>query len=107
MLELKNVILAIGLALLAAQSAVAADVDFNRDVRPILAQNCYECHGPDSEHREAGLRFDAENGAKADLNGERAIVPGDLDKSMLVVRITSTNARRKLSHAPGRNRIRS
>ena len=64
----------------------AETVDFNRDIRPILSNNCFQCHGPDSHHREADLRLDDESAAK-----EYAIVPGDLE-SELIARITSTDA---------------
>ncbi|NND98474.1 MAG: DUF1549 domain-containing protein, partial [Pirellulaceae bacterium] len=59
-------------------------VDFNRDVRPILSENCYHCHGPDDAARQADLRLDTEAGAK-----EYAIIAGDADASDLVDRITS------------------
>src|SRR5262245_60232966 len=57
----------------------AAELDFNRDVRPILSNNCYFCHGPDPKERKGGvdgLRLDTPEGAKADLgDGRFAIVP--------------------------------
>ncbi|MBX3451596.1 MAG: PSD1 domain-containing protein [Planctomycetaceae bacterium] len=62
-------------------------VDFNRDVRPILSDNCYFCHGPDAGHREADLRLDIRDDA---LAGE-AFVPGDAKASKLVARILSTD----------------
>ena len=64
-------------------------VDFNRDIRPILSDKCYHCHGPDAAHREADLRLGVEEDAKADLGGYHAIVPGVVDESELALRITS------------------
>ena len=64
-------------------------VDFNRDVRPILSDRCFHCHGPDSATREADLRLDLEENAKADLGGYAAVVAGDPDVSELIRRIRS------------------
>src|SRR5438552_5835213 len=72
--------------------AVAAqkDLDFNRDIRPILSDHCYACHGPDENKRKAGLRLDRpEEALKTLKSGERAIVPGDTRRSTLVQRVTS------------------
>jgi mono/diheme cytochrome c family protein len=67
-------------------------VDFNRDVVPILSNNCFKCHGPDSSERKAKLRLDvAEIATKPAESGETAIVPGKPDKSELVTRIFSTD----------------
>jgi hypothetical protein len=73
-------------ATLAAQT-----VDFSREVRPILSDKCFTCHGPDSANRKTKLRFDTEGGAKQDLGGRFAIVPGDPARSHLIQRVTSAN----------------
>src|SRR6266436_4673882 len=68
----------------------AAKIDFNRDIRPILSDHCYACHGPDENKRKAGLRLDrADEALKPLKSGNRAVVPGDLEKSTLVQRLNS------------------
>jgi hypothetical protein len=63
-------------------------IDFNREIRPILSNNCLACHGPDKAKRKADLRLDSHAGAIADLGGYAALVPGDLEASELVARLT-------------------
>jgi Protein of unknown function (DUF1553)/Protein of unknown function (DUF1549)/Concanavalin A-like lectin/glucanases superfamily/Planctomycete cytochrome C len=77
-------------------------VEFNRDIRPILSDKCYTCHGPDNSKRLSKLRFDTEAGAKQDLGGRFAIVPGDTAKSEIIRRITAANpaVRMPLGGAP-------
>ena len=72
----------------ALEPAAAADVDFAREVQPLLARRCFACHGPDTQ--EAGLRLDEAEAATAELDsGVVAIVPGDAAGSELMARITS------------------
>ncbi len=69
-------------------SAMAAEpMLFNRDIRPILSEKCFFCHGPDANHREADLRLDLEAEAKTD-----AIVSGHADQSELISRILSDDS---------------
>ncbi len=83
--------LTIALGLSSASICLAEPaVDFNRDVRPILAKKCFACHGPDDEHREAGLRLDQRDGATKELgSGAAAIVPAKSTASELVRRLKS------------------
>src|SRR5216110_1244530 len=69
--------------------AAQKDLDFNRDIRPILSDHCYACHGPGANKRKAGLRLDRREDAFMTLkSGNRAIVPGDVKRSTLVQRLT-------------------
>ncbi|MEW4530712.1 PSD1 and planctomycete cytochrome C domain-containing protein [Maioricimonas sp. JC845] len=79
------------LVLLSGRLAAADSIEFNRDIRPILSDRCFACHGPDAGTREADLRLDIRDAAIADRDGYRAIAPGDADASEVVARITSSD----------------
>ena len=64
----------------------AEEIEFNRDIRPLLTDRCFSCHGPDERARKAKLRLDTFEGATKDLGGYSAIIPGDPENSELVVR---------------------
>ncbi|MBI2424251.1 MAG: PSD1 domain-containing protein [Candidatus Hydrogenedentes bacterium] len=87
--------IAIFLAVLAplhAGRASAAPISFNRDIRPVLSETCFKCHGPDGGARKAGLRLDLREGALAPLEpGVAAIVPGDRAASTLYQRVTAAD----------------
>jgi mono/diheme cytochrome c family protein len=81
----------LGVTVRAVQNAAPTrQIVFNRDIRPILADKCWGCHGPDAPAKKIKLRLDSEDAATADLGGGRhAIVPGNPEQSQLVRRITS------------------
>ena len=75
-------------ALLAALPAFGAKVDYNEDVRPILSENCFYCHGPDANKRKAKLRLDVREAALE----KKAFVPGDAEASELIKRLVSSDS---------------
>jgi hypothetical protein len=83
----------VALAHVTLAHAAERRIDFTRDVRPILSNKCFACHGPDAAERKGGidgLRLDTADGLTADLgDGSRAVVPGDPAASRLVERITA------------------
>ena len=84
----------------AAEPAESPPLEFNRDIRPILADNCYACHGPDQNQRMAGLRLDVRESALARLeSGKLAIAPGNPEESELIRRITARDEAHKMPPA--------
>ncbi len=83
----------LALAYILAPSKVTAiePVRYGRDVLPILAPNCFSCHGPDEKNRKAGLRLDIEADAKAKRRSGFPLAPGQPEKSLLLTRLTSTD----------------
>ncbi|MDG1894900.1 MAG: PSD1 and planctomycete cytochrome C domain-containing protein [Fuerstiella sp.] len=85
------------ISVVAAAPVAAQQVSFQRQVRSILSDKCFRCHGPDAAERQAGLRLDLEDDAKKVLkSGVRAIVPGKSADSQLVARIVTTDADLKM-----------
>ncbi len=64
-------------------------IEFNRDIRPILSENCFVCHGPDNNLRKAKLRLDQEENVYKDRDGYKILAPGDPQKSELFLRIAT------------------
>ena len=83
----------LGLSSVSAEQSEStqATVNYNLDVRPILADNCFACHGPDAKTREANLRLDTKAGAFSEPSGYPVIVPGKPEESELHLRIASND----------------
>jgi hypothetical protein len=95
--------LSLGLLALAFAGRAGAEapavVEFNRDVRPVLSDTCFACHGPDKGKRKADLRLDVEADVYADRGGYQALVAGKPDQSELYRRITEADAKRRMPPA--------
>ncbi|MEM7602467.1 MAG: DUF1549 domain-containing protein [Verrucomicrobiota bacterium] len=74
-------------AFLLAPVCFAADIDFNRDIRPILSDTCFHCHGPDAQNQKSDFRLDSLEHATADLGGYVGLVPGDPEASEIIYRV--------------------
>lgn len=89
-------VLAAGLA----RAESVAKVGFNHEIRPLLSDRCFVCHGPDDKTRESGLRLDTREGALKELsNGRRVINPGKPEESELIRRLESTDPSEKMPPA--------
>ncbi|MCA9063286.1 MAG: PSD1 domain-containing protein [Planctomycetaceae bacterium] len=97
---IQNVVLLLPVVCVLTTSSQAADIDFKRDIRPILSDKCFACHGPDAAHREADLRLDDRESAIAS-----SIVPGEPDESELLVRVTSADADQVMPPPATRKRL--
>jgi len=92
----KSMLFFCGLSAWFVLPTVRADepISFNRDVRPILSDRCFHCHGPDADNQRSDFRLDTYKRATADLGGYAGVVPGDLKKSELHARIRSDGFKR-------------
>ncbi len=86
-----SLVLFLVLSFLSSTLQADSPVNFSREIRPILAENCFACHGPDEKTRKAGLRLDVEVSAKSANAGTAAVVPGKPELSALIHRIESND----------------
>jgi hypothetical protein len=99
-------ILTLAVASLAGEAAAVRDIDYDRDIRQVLSNNCFKCHGPDAAERQAGLRLDRRDDAlKAAESGVVPIVPGKSAESELVRRIFSDDTEVRMPPADSNKRL--
>ena len=79
------------LTAIGACSASAAEISFNRDIRPILSDNCFACHGPDEKGRKGNLRLDLRDAATREHKGSRGIHPGHPESSSIMARVVTSD----------------
>src|SRR5687767_15870125 len=99
MTRLRTYIVACIVVAASGMARAGEEIDFARQIQPILSDNCFFCHGPDPGHRKADLRLDtldAKLGPFAERDGYSIIKPGNLDDSVLVMRITAEDDETKM-----------
>ncbi|WP_162276030.1 PSD1 and planctomycete cytochrome C domain-containing protein [Roseimaritima ulvae] len=86
-----------GILAFSAPAVAKEAVDFNRDIRPLLSDRCFHCHGPDSESREGGFRFDMRDSAIGEADsGQRPITPTDPATSEMLRRLVTEDAAERM-----------
>src|SRR5262249_58961965 len=90
------------LALAGAARAVEDTVEFNRDIRPILSDNCFACHGHDRNQRKAKLRLDLAETDAPEKGGLKVVVPGKPEESELYLRITAPEQGERMRMPPAK-----
>lgn len=88
-----------------ASTFAGEPVSFNREIRPILSNNCFSCHGPDENKRKAGLRLDVQESAVVPRDGVQVIVPGDPAASELIHRITASDVDERMPPPESKKRL--
>jgi hypothetical protein len=103
-----RLLLVLSAAVAAACCGLAAEagaISFNRDIRPILSENCFQCHGQDPAHREGKLRLDERESAVRDRGGYAPIVPGRPNVSDMILRLESTDDEEKMPPAKSHKQV--
>ena len=83
----------------------AASIDFQRQIRPILSNNCLQCHGPDESSRKAGLRLDIKDGIFTQRPNGTPVIPGNAQESLLYKRISDPDPRRRMPPAAAHKEV--
>jgi hypothetical protein len=91
--------------LIASQGPIPSTIDFNRDIRPILSENCYFCHGPDKNKRKADLRLDEHDGLFSVIKDHSTVVPGKPDESELFKRVTASDPAERMPDPKSNKRL--
>ena len=94
-----RVLVALLLLVTRLQAGGSERIDFHRDIRPILSEACFQCHGPDDKQRKADLRLDKKDGAFADLGQHRALEPRKPEESEVYLRITAADPKKRMPPA--------
>jgi mono/diheme cytochrome c family protein len=89
----------------AGKQVATGNIEFNRDIRPILSDNCFLCHGPDPANRKAGLRLDTEDGLFKPQGGDAPVVKGQPQASELLRRITAEDASERMPPAKSHKKL--